>query len=184
VGRDPAERRALAARLLASEKDRAEHRWVVDEMVERLGEVATDIRAAETPHVLTLARIQHLETEIRARVPTDRHVLDMVEALHPTPAVCGVPRDAALELLQREEPFDRGWYAGPVGWFATDGDGHFVPALRTAVGDGRRWRLFAGAGIVDGSSAQGEWDETGIKFQPVLRALEACGARVSQTGER
>ncbi|MBT8336485.1 MAG: isochorismate synthase [Gemmatimonadetes bacterium] len=184
VGRDAAERRSLAEQLLASEKDRAEHRWVVDEMVERLGEVATDIRAGENPHVLTLARIQHLETEIRARVPADRHVLDMVEALHPTPAVCGVPRDAALELLQREEPFDRGWYAGPVGWFATDGDGHFVPALRTAVGDGRRWRLFAGAGIVDGSSAQGEWDETGIKFQPVLRALEARGAQLTQTGDR
>ena len=184
VGQDDAERQELAERLLTSAKDRAEHRWVVDDMVERLQAVATEIRAADAPHVLTLARIQHLETEIRARVPADRHVLDMVEALHPTPAVCGVPRDEVLELLAAQEPFDRGWYAGPVGWFANDGDGHFVPALRTAVGDGRHWRLFAGAGIVDGSRAQGEWDETGIKFQPVLRALEARGAQLSQTGER
>jgi hypothetical protein len=63
-----------------------------------------------------------------------------------------------------------------VGWFSTDGDGHFVPALRTAVGEGARWRLYAGAGIVEGSTAQGEWDETGIKFQPILRALASRGA--------
>lgn len=182
VGEGTAAREALARDLLASAKDRAEHRLVVDDMVERLAPVASDVRVSAEPHVLTLARIQHLETEIRARVPADRHVLDMVAALHPTPAVCGVPRDAALELLRREEPFDRGWYAGPVGWFSSDGDGHFVPALRTAVGDGGRWRLFAGAGIVDGSSAQGEWDETGIKFQPVLRALEARGSRLTSVG--
>ncbi len=180
VGDDDADRARLARCLLDSSKDRSEHGLVVDDMVERLAAVATDIRAGDEPHVLTLARIQHLETEIRARVPPDRHVLDMVEALHPTPAVCGVPRDAALELLRREEPFQRGWYAGPVGWCTADGDGHFVPALRTTVGDGSRWRLFAGAGIVDGSTAQGEWDETAIKFQPVLRALEACGARLDE----
>ena len=99
-----------------------------------------------------------------------------MERLHPTPAVCGVPRDAALAFLSDAEPFERGWYAGPVGWFDTEGEGHFVPALRTAVGDGRRWRLFAGAGIVDGSRPSMEWEETGIKFVPVLRALVACGA--------
>jgi menaquinone-specific isochorismate synthase len=183
VGEAAAERKILAAHLLSSEKDRAEHRLVVEDMVHRLASVATDIRASSDPHVLSLARIQHLEIEIRARVPADRHVLDMVAALHPTPAVCGVPRDAALELLRSEEPFDRGWYSGPVGWFALDGDGHFVPALRTAVGDGRHWRLFAGAGLVQGSDAQGEWDETAIKFQPVLRALEARGARLPRVDE-
>ena len=183
VGEAAAERKILAAHLRSSEKDLAEHRLVVEDMVDRLDSVATEIRASAEPHVLSLARIQHLETEIRARVPGDRHVLDMVAALHPTPAVCGVPRDAALELLRSEEPFDRGWYSGPVGWFALDGDGHFVPALRTAVGDGRTWRLFAGAGLVEGSNAQGEWDETAIKFQPVLRALEARGARLPRVDE-
>ena len=88
-------------------------------------------------------------------------VLELVEALHPTPAVCGVPRDEALEFLLAAEPFQRGWYAGPVGWFDTEGEGHFVPALRTAVGDGRSWRLFTGAGIVDGSRPSMEWEETG-----------------------
>lgn len=175
VGESDLERAQMGESLLRSAKDRAEHRMVVDDMVARLGPVATGIRAADEPELLALARIQHLETAIRARVAPDRHVLDLVAALHPTPAVCGVPRDEALALLHDEEPFERGWYAGPVGWCSVDGDGHFVPALRTAVGDGREWRLFAGAGIVEGSTAQGEWDETAIKFQPVLRALEARG---------
>lgn len=175
-GRTPGEDAHLAAELLGSRKDRAEHALVVDDMRRRLRPLAGGIRTDPEPSVLTLARIQHLETGVRARLRGDAHILDLVEALHPTPAVCGVPRDSALELLRTTEPFHRGWYAGPVGWFATDGDGHFVPALRTAVGDGHRWRLYAGAGIVEGSTAQGEWDETGIKFQPILRALASRGA--------
>jgi menaquinone-specific isochorismate synthase len=98
-----------------------------------------------------------------------------LKALHPTPAVCGFPRDGALELLRKEEPFQRGWYAGPVGWFDNDGNGVFVPALRSAVGRGKEWRLFAGAGIVEGSEPELEWAETRIKFRPVLKALS--GAR-------
>jgi hypothetical protein len=96
----------------------------------------------------------------------------LVEALHPTPAVCGLPGDEALAFLREEEPFERGWYAGPVGWFDARGDGVFAPALRTAVAHGRSWRLFAGAGIVEGSRPDAEWEETRIKLEPVLRALE------------
>jgi menaquinone-specific isochorismate synthase len=169
------ESRALAARLLASAKDREEHRIAREDMVARLRPLVEQIRADEEPHVLTLARIQHLESEIRARVH-GRTVLELLEALHPTPAVCGHPRDAALDFLRGEEPFDRGWYAGPVGFFDEEGNGAFAPALRSAVAHGRTWRLFAGAGIVAGSRPELEWEETGIKFEPVLRALEASGA--------
>lgn len=181
-GTDAEADRWLARQLLDSRKDRAEHQLVVDDMATRLEAFAHDIRTDAEPSVLRLARIQHLETGVRARLVEGAHVLELVEALHPTPAVCGVPRDAALDLLRNHEPFDRGWYAGPVGWLSTDGEGHFVPALRTAVGTGQHWRLYAGAGIVDGSSAQGEWDETAIKFQPVLRALGSCGASLSDEG--
>jgi menaquinone-specific isochorismate synthase len=179
-GATPEEQEALAARLLGSAKDRAEQRIVVEDMVARLEPLTRDVRAEPEPHVLTLARIQHLETEIRARVDDGTSILALVDALHPTPAVCGVPREGALELLRREEPFDRGWYAGPVGWFTLEGDGHFVPALRTAVGEGAHWRLFAGAGIVHGSRPAAEWDETSIKFQPVLRALAAAGVSLPE----
>jgi menaquinone-specific isochorismate synthase len=175
-GETPEEQAALAAHLLASAKDRAEQRIALDDMVTRLGTVAHQIHADLEPHVLTLPGIQHLETQIRASVPGGTGVLDLLRLLHPTPAVCGLPRDEALAFLAEEEPFQRGWYAGPVGWFDADGNGVFAPALRTAVGEGSSWRLFAGAGIVEGSVPALEWEETAIKFDPVLRALGGAGA--------
>lgn len=180
-GDSPREQAELAARLLASDKDRAEQRISLDDMVARLETVAHQIRTDPQPHVLTLARIQHLETEIRASVPSDVGILDLLRLLHPTPAVCGLPRDAAMDFLADEEPFERGWYAGPVGWFDAEGNGVFAPALRTGVSTGSGWRLFAGAGIVDGSVPALEWEETAIKFQPMLHALRAGGARLGSS---
>jgi isochorismate synthase len=176
-GETPEEQERLAERLLTSKKEGVEHRIALEDMVSRLGPLARDIQAQPEPHVLTLARLQHLETEIRAELPEGTSALTVLEALHPTPAVCGLPRDAAVEFLREEEPFERGWYAGPVGWFDLDGNGAFVPSLRCAVVRDCRWRLFAGAGIVAGSDPGLEWDETSIKFEPMLRALAASGAR-------
>jgi menaquinone-specific isochorismate synthase len=176
-GETEREQKRLADQLLASDKEGVEQRIALEDMVARLGPLAEEIRTQPEPHVLTLARLQHLETEIRARLPEGTSALKVLEALHPTPAVCGLPRDAALALLDEEEPFERGWYAGPVGWFDLDGSGVFVPALRCAVVRDLRWRLFAGAGIVKGSDPGLEWDETNIKFEPMLRALAASGAR-------
>jgi menaquinone-specific isochorismate synthase len=172
-GRDEAEDRERAAVLLASAKDRSEHRLTAEEMVEVLAPRLEAMEVEEEPRVLRLARIQHLETTIRGRPAPGQDVLSLVEALHPTPAVCGRPRAEALALIRAAEPFDRGWYAGPVGWFDPAGDGDFVPALRSAVGGGGRWRLFAGAGIVAGSDPAAEWDETALKFEPALRGLAA-----------
>ena len=121
--------------------------------------------------MLALARIQHLETKIVAKVPLGLSLLAIVESLHPTPAVCGMPREVALAVLTENEVFDRGWYAGPVGWLDSNGRGIFVPALRSAVLRNGSWRLFAGAGIVAGSDPVSEWEETEIKFQPVLQAM-------------
>ena len=182
-GDTPREQAELAARLLASDKDRAEQRIALDDMVARLRTVAQQIRTDPQPHVLTLARIQHLETEIRASVPGGVGVLDLLRLLHPTPAVCGLPRDAAMTFLVDEEPFERGWYAGPVGWFDAEGNGVFAPALRTGVSTGSEWRLFAGAGIVEGSVPALEWEETAIKFEPMLEALEVSGARLAPANE-
>jgi menaquinone-specific isochorismate synthase len=182
-GNTPREQAELAARLLASDKDRAEQRIALDDMVARLDTVAQQIRTDPQPHVLTLARIQHLETEIRASVPAEIGVLDLLRLLHPTPAVCGLPRDDAMGFLAEEEPFERGWYAGPVGWFDAEGNGVFAPALRTGVSTGSGWRLFAGAGIVEGSVPALEWEETGIKFEPMLEALRTSGARLDAVPE-
>jgi menaquinone-specific isochorismate synthase len=173
------EQAELAAKLLASEKDRVEQRIALDDMVARLGTVAHQIRSDPQPHVLTLDRIQHLETEIRASVPPEIGILDLLRLLHPTPAVCGLPRDSAMAFLAEEEPFERGWYAGPVGLFDAEGNGIFVPSLRMGVSTGSGWRLFAGAGIVEGSVPSAEWEETAIKFEPMLEALAASGAELA-----
>jgi menaquinone-specific isochorismate synthase len=174
------ERKALARSLLKSRKDRLEHGMCVQDMVERLGPLSEEVKAEAEPHVLTLSSIQHLETVIDSTLKAGETVLSVLGALHPTPAVCGFPRDLALEFLHEVEPFERGWYSGPVGWFDGDGNGVFVPALRFAVGNGSEWRLFAGAGIVAGSKSKLEWDETRIKFKPVLRALSL--AKVGRVG--
>jgi menaquinone-specific isochorismate synthase len=176
-GETPEEQDRLAKQLLESEKEGVEQRIALDDMVARLGPLAEEVRSQPEPHVLTLALLQHLETEIHARLTVGTSALTVLEALHPTPAVCGLPRDTALEFIGEQEPFDRGWYAGPVGWFDLDGNGEFVPALRCAVVHDDRWRLFAGAGIVRGSDPGLEWEETSIKFEPMLRALAASGAR-------
>ena len=186
-GSTPREQAELAAQLLASDKDRIEQRIALDDMLRRLETVAQQIRTDPQPHVLTLARIQHLETEIRASVPAEVGILDLLRLLHPTPAVCGLPREAAMALLADEEPFDRGWYAGPVGWFDPEGNGVFAPALRTGISAAWGWRLFAGAGIIEGSVPALEWNETAIKFEPMLRALEASGVqldRIETDGQR
>lgn len=174
LGATPEEQGDLAAGLMASDKDRAEHQIAVEDMVRRLGSLAYDVRAELEPHVLALPAIQHLETAIRARVAEGTSVLDLLAVLHPTPAVCGEPREEALERLAAEEPFERGWYAGPVGWFDLDGNGMFAPALRSGVLSEGAWRLYAGAGIVAGSRPAAEWAETGIKLEPMLRALRAA----------
>ncbi len=172
-GASPEEDAQLSQRLLASEKDGNEHRLTVQEIVEVLSSRLDRLEVEKSPRVLSLARIQHLETAIRGQAVKGEDILSLVRGLHPTPAVCGRPRDAAQALIRAAEPFDRGWYAGPVGWFDSAGDGAFVPALRAAVGGAKRWRLFAGAGIVEGSDPEAEWEETGLKFEPALRALAA-----------
>jgi isochorismate synthase len=172
-GKTVHEDQLLRGGLLTSLKDRAEHRMTMEAMVAALEPRLAELEVPRGPGVLALARIQHLETPIRGRVRTGEDILSLVEALHPTPAVCGRPRAEALAWIREVEPFDRGWYAGPVGWLDASGEGEFVPALRIGVGGGRTWRLYAGAGIVRGSDPHSEWEETALKFEPAHRALRA-----------
>jgi menaquinone-specific isochorismate synthase len=170
-GGDEAETRRLARRLRESAKDRAEHQLTVRDMREALVSVAGVARVEREPDVLRLRGMQHLITRLQASMPDRPHVLELLEALHPTAAVNGFPREPARAFLRRREPFRRGWFAGPVGWFDQAGDGTFAPALRCALLEGRRIRLFAGAGVVEGSRPDDEWRETGMKLRPALRAL-------------
>lgn len=170
-GADPESDGWLGRQLLGSQKNRVEHQIVVEDIIGHLKGIGVEVTNVPEPSLLRLPRIQHLRTELEAEVDASAHVLDFVEALHPTAAVGGDPGPAALELLTEQEPVGRGWYAGPVGWFDAAGNGEFAPALRSAVCRGPLLRLYAGAGIVEGSRPRPEWDETRVKFQTMLGAL-------------
>jgi menaquinone-specific isochorismate synthase len=118
-----------------------------------------------------------LHTPVRAELETHFDALDLVAELHPTPALGGFPARAALVAISDLEPVERGWFASPVGWIDAHGDGVFAVAIRSAVAQGRLTRLYAGAGIVAGSVPDQEWDETSLKFRPLLGALGAGEVR-------
>ncbi len=159
--------------LAASVKDGLEHRLVVDAVVGGLRACGVDVTSVHGPEVARLATISHLATAISGTVDAQsgRSALELAMALHPTPAVAGAPRAAALAMLEDLETFDRGRYAGPVGWVDARGDGEWAVALRCAELDGATARLVAGAGIVAGSDPDAEWAETQTKLEPMLRVL-------------
>jgi isochorismate synthase len=170
-GTDPAEDDALAADLLASEKEREEHAVVVRMLRDSLRPLCDSLEIAPAPRVIRLRTVQHLCTDVAARTTDRNGILAMVDVLHPTPAVGGQPRAAALDLIREQEPIDRGWYAGPLGWLDRDGDGEFVVALRSGVVRSGRVSLFAGCGIVADSDPAREWEESRIKLRVLGGAL-------------
>ncbi|ARS91541.1 isochorismate synthase [Natrarchaeobaculum aegyptiacum] len=169
-GETPAEDERHADRMLADDKLRREHDLVVEAICGQL-EPFVDSLSIDDRRVRRLANIQHLRTPISGTLTEDRHVLELAEALHPTPAVGGVPPDLAWETIRDTESFDRGWYAGPVGWFDGDGDGEFAVGLRSGVASDDQVTLFAGNGIVADSDPEAEWEEVQLKFRPILEAL-------------
>ncbi len=170
-GEMPEEDEWLAAELLADEKNVHEHELVSDAIRNQLAPFAASIRSGERG-VRRLATVQHLETPITAELDTDEHVLTLVEALHPTPAVGGLPPKRALSTIRDTEPFERGWYAAPVGWFDAAGYGSFAVAIRSALAREDVVTLFAGVGIVGDSDPDREWDEAQLKYRPILDELE------------
>jgi len=164
---------ALAATLLADAKERREHDLVVGDLRRALAGLCGDIRLPPAPGVRRTASVQHLHTPIEATTGAATHVLDLVAALHPTPATAGLPRERALCLIRRHEGFSRGWYAGPIGWIDARGDGDFAVALRSALVHGDAASLYAGCGIVAGSDPDREYDESSLKLEAMLWALGA-----------
>jgi menaquinone-specific isochorismate synthase len=165
--------RAAEATLAASVKDGLEHRLVVEAVIEGLRAGGVDVTTVTGPEVARLATVSHLATTIAGTVEpgSARSALELALQLHPTPAVAGAPRDAALAVLRDLETFDRRRYAGPVGWVDARGDGEWAVALRCAELEGASARLVAGAGIVAGSDPDAEWAETQAKLEPMLRVL-------------
>ncbi|SIQ98030.1 isochorismate synthase [Haladaptatus litoreus] len=170
-GETPEEDDELAEQLAESEKVREEHELVAETIRDGLEPLAETVVVANR-QVKRLSNIQHLQTPISATLDGDEHVLSVVEALHPTPAVGGLPPEMAKRTIRETETFDRGWYASPVGWFDANGDGEFAVGIRSGVAADSRVTLFGGNGIVADSDPDDEWDEVQLKFLPILDELE------------
>ncbi len=164
----------LAGALIASEKERSEHDLVVRATREALAPLCRDLSVPDSPRLLRMAGIQHLQTPIDGHAAPGVDVLDGLLSMHPTPAVGGSPREPALEAIARLEGMDRGWYAGPIGWMDMNGEGAFAVALRSALLRDREALLYAGAGIVAGSDPDRELAEAELKLQPLLEALRGA----------
>ncbi len=164
---------AVGRELLASTKNQSEHRYAVASLAETLAPFCTSLAVPDAPHLQTLPTLMHLATDVRGELDGDPDLLTILEAIHPTAAVCGTPRDVALDLITELEGMDRGRYAGPVGWMDAAGNGEFGIALRCAQLEDRALRLFAGCGIMADSDPDAELAEAQVKLLAIRDALES-----------
>lgn len=172
--RDRALDHELGMALLASAKNRAEHAYVVEAIRASLSPFTEALNIPDVPSLAKLSHLQHLNTPITAQLKAGNSILKLVKALHPTPAVAGHPRCAAMTYIRKYEGFDRGWYAAPIGWMDSDGNGDFAVALRSALISATDCHLFAGCGIVRDSDPKCEYDETLLKMVGMQAAIESA----------
>ncbi len=170
-GQSAGEDARFAGELLASGKDLHEHQLVADSIVRRLGELGVQAELDSRPGLRALPNVQHLLSRVAGRVPGGTDFWQLLRALHPTPAVGGTPRDNVMEAIAELEAHPRGLYAGALGWAGPDGEGQAVVAIRSGLVRGTQVRLYAGAGIVEGSEPKLEKKETDLKLQVLLEAL-------------
>ena len=157
--------------MMASSKEREEHQLVVQAILKALEPFCDSLRSAPEPSVRELPNVLHMQTPIEGHLRDSTHILSLVQALHPTPAVGGVPTNEAIQWIVEHEALARGWYSAPVGWTDAAGDGEFVVALRSGLlRDGKAW-VYAGAGIMADSDPDAEYAETELKMQALLGAL-------------
>jgi isochorismate synthase len=169
---DPAEDRRNAEALLASAKDQDEHILVVEAVVEALRPFCRRLDVAPAPELVSTPAVWHLSTRVTGElIDTGVSALRLAAALHPTPAICGTPSDHARATIAALEPFDRGFYAGAVGWCDASGDGQWAVAIRCAEVREHTMQLFSGAGIMPASQPHLELAETSAKFRTLLRAM-------------
>ncbi len=176
-GTDPDVDRAIADGLSHSIKNNHEHAYAVQSMVSELEPFCEWVEADSQPFSLALPDLWHLATDVRGKLKPATSLLDVIAKLHPTAAVAGTPRDLAIALIEELEPYDRGGYAGPVGWVSADGSGELAIALRGGIiestGDQVLVRAIAGCGIVAESDPQAELAETELKFRAVRFAFDS-----------
>jgi len=171
-GKTENEDQALASELLQSEKDAEEHDIVKRQILEVLDPYSKQFRYPSSPLLKALPNVQHLHTPIEAVLKSTPSVFELIEQLHPTPAVGGYPKRQALEVIEQIEPQNRGWYAGIVGWVSEQGDADIAVSIRSASHMNDKLTLYAGCGLVEGSIPEQEWDETYVKMTPFIEAAQ------------
>jgi menaquinone-specific isochorismate synthase len=171
-GSDAESDHEAALGLAMSVKDQNEHQFAVNSVMDALRPHSSTLQSSELPFTLKLPNLWHLATDVAGTLSDGSTSLDLIDALHPTAAVAGTPTDEAVALIDELEPFDRGRYAGPVGWVGANGDGEWAIALRGAqVASNGNITAYAGAGIVAGSDPARELAETKMKFRPIVEAF-------------
>ncbi|WP_066192619.1 MULTISPECIES: isochorismate synthase [Gracilibacillus] len=165
------EDREIGEQLLQDQKNLQEHQLVVDMIRQAVHSFATYVHIPDQPVLYPLRNLQHLYTPVEATLKQGYTLLEIVEKLHPTPALCGYPRQTSLAFIRTFEQLERGWYGAPIGWFDSQFNGEFAVAIRSALVDGTNASLFAGCGVMRDSDARLEYQETAIKFAPMLDAL-------------
>jgi len=173
-GGTPEQDLAFANDLLNSDKDVREHQFVCKSILSVMDGLCTDIQASEKVSLLKLARVQHLYNKYFATLKNDCSDADLLDRIHPTPAVGGVPKKEAIRQIAALEPFDRGWYAAPVGWLSRN-EAEFAVAIRSALIDKKQLHIYTGAGIVEGSDAEMEWEEIEDKLGSFLAIQHVNG---------
>lgn len=173
-GTDPDVDRAIADGLAHSSKNKHEHEFAVQSLIQELSPVCDDLETDREPFSLALPDLWHLASDVRGRLKKEVTLLDAIARLHPTAAVAGTPRHLAQSVIAELEPFDRGGYAGPVGWISANGSGELAIALRGGRIEQNPWqiRAFAGCGIVIESDPKAELAETELKFKAVRYAFD------------
>ena len=162
----------IAQDLLNDRKNREEHDYVVQMIKNSIEKYCENIEIPDEPIVFPLRNLQHLYTPVTARLKTEHTVFDIVKKLHPTPALGGVPREKALAFIRENELLDRGWYGAPIGWLDSQANSEFAVAIRSGLVQGDEVSLFAGCGVMRDSDPNMEYEETNVKFLPMLTILE------------
>lgn len=162
----------LENELLMSKKNKVEHDVVTDHIRTSLQNFLEKIEIDENPTVKKFSNIQHLQTNVKGILKQDSNIFDIITALFPTPAVCGIPKEKSLQLIKETEEFDRGLFSGLIGWFNCNGYGEFNVTIRSALINKNTLYTFAGCGIVEDSNPDDEFEETNLKLRPILSLFE------------
>lgn len=171
-GKTEEDDRKIGEQLLHDEKNREEHDYVVQMIKQNIERYCENISIPNQPILHPLKDLQHLYTPVEATLKKNISIFDIVEKLHPTPALGGVPREKSLAFIRNNEVLERGWYGAPFGWLDSNKQGEFIVAIRSGLLKGEDVSLFAGCGVMRDSDPMMEFEETRVKFLPMLNVLE------------